>query len=92
LNDLIEELSDHDYTPTRWAIKEAAYKALQPDFSPSWKELWLEVEDPKPKRPIMRFHSKQITRAGQDNIRVRVSLSHDKDYVVAVAHSVAIQQ
>jgi holo-[acyl-carrier protein] synthase len=67
-----------------WAVKEAAYKALNPVVIPTWKELTYqgfgEVSGfRKPElvyNPIVPEDSKKIGR-------MHVSVSHDGEYVIA---------
>jgi holo-[acyl-carrier protein] synthase len=65
----------------RWAVKEAAYKAVYPALKPTWKEFRLRKVAGRPK-PDLVYHPK-------DNLlslklgRIHTSVSHDQDYVFA---------
>jgi len=60
----------------RWAVKEAAYKALYP-LRPTWKSLTFTTFDPKTgSKPTLVFHPKQ-------HPRLHVSVSHDGEYILA---------
>ena len=64
------------FLAVRWAIKEAAYKALFPNYKPTWKELSVTKEPGgggKPKLGFGKF----------ENVRLHVSVSHDGEYTVA---------
>jgi holo-[acyl-carrier protein] synthase len=66
-----------------WGVKEAAYKALYPAVSPTWKELTyrgLDGEEGSRKptltyHPLLPYESKKVGR-------MHVSVSHDGDYVL----------
>ncbi|KAF7301333.1 4'-phosphopantetheinyl transferase [Mycena indigotica] len=60
------------FIAVRWAVKEAAYKAFYPHLRPSWKDLTLRKDGPKPKLELKEW-------AG----RIHVSVSHDGEYVFA---------
>lgn len=64
----------------RWAVKEAAYKALYPTIRPSWKDLSLlrRASDAKPR---LELDSGLLPEAS--TVDLQVSISHDGDYVVA---------
>lgn len=75
-------LNDH-----RWAVKEAAYKALYP-LRPTWKELTYTSFDPETgSKPTLAFQPGDGTVSSQ----LHVSVSHDGEYIVAhvVAENVA---
>ncbi|KAF9247234.1 4'-phosphopantetheinyl transferase [Melanogaster broomeanus] len=69
----------------RWAVKEAAYKALYP-FKLTWKDLTYTTLDIRTgSKPALVLHS------GIDNVdiassplpRLHVSVSHDGEYIIA---------
>lgn len=66
------------FLAVRWAIKEAAYKALSPNYKPTWKELsvYKEPGDGTGGKPRLRFRK-------FENVRLHVSVSHDGEYTVA---------
>ena len=63
------------FLAVRWAIKEAAYKALFPHFSPTWKQLSVS-KGGDGEKPRLRFGM-------FENVRFHVSVSHDGEYLVA---------
>ncbi|KAI5801241.1 4'-phosphopantetheinyl transferase [Geopyxis carbonaria] len=65
----------------RWAAKEAAFKAGGPDRRLLWKQV--EVDYLSSGKPYLRLLS-QVGRAEKDE-RGELSISHDGDYVVAMA-------
>jgi 4'-phosphopantetheinyl transferase superfamily len=66
------------YSTTRWAVKEAAYKALYPHFRPTWKDLVItKGTDPK---PVLKY---QPVDDGDHALRFFLSISHDGEYTVA---------
>lgn len=70
------------YLGSRWAVKEAVYKALSIHSLPglSWKTVSL-VKDPKHKRrPILRL---DLPSFDAQHIVSHVTLSHDDDRVLA---------
>ncbi|KAI9574598.1 4'-phosphopantetheinyl transferase [Boletus coccyginus] len=72
----------------RWAVKEAAYKALYP-LRPTWKELTYTTFDPQTgSKPALAFHP---SGNGVQRPRLHVSVSHDGEYILAhvVAEDVA---
>ena len=60
--------------PARWAVKEAAYKALYPALRPTWKQLSFRPGDSDVK-PILKLEKSTIV--------LHSSVSHDGEYVVA---------
>ena len=62
----------------RWAIKEAAYKALFPSHKPTWKELSVSKEPGDGGKPRVRFGFGRF-----ENVRLHVSVSHDGEYTIA---------
>ena len=71
-----ESLESVRFLAVRWAIKEAAYKALFPNYKPSWKELSVSKEPGDGGKPRLRFGK-------FENVRLHVSVSHDGEYTVA---------
>lgn len=66
----------------RWAVKEAAYKALYP-LRPTWKELTYTTFDPQTgSKPALVFHPGGRDVSGQ-RPRLHVSVSHDGEYILA---------
>lgn len=63
----------------RWAVKEAAYKALYPAAKPTWKELTYRSLGSKPGPKPSLIYMPSSTKIG----RIHVSVSHDGDYVLA---------
>lgn len=71
----------------RWAVKEAAYKALYP-LRPTWKELTYTTFDPRTgSKPALVFQPD----VSDQRPRLHVSVSHDGEYILAyvVAEDVA---
>ena len=64
------------FLAVRWAIKEAAYKALYPNYNPTWKELSVSKEPGHGGKPRLGFGK-------FENVRFHVSVSHDGEYAVA---------
>lgn len=74
----------------RWAVKEAAYKALYP-LKPTWKDLTYTTFDPQTgSKPALVFHPNGGNVSDQ-RPRLHVSVSHDGEYILAhvVAEHVA---
>ncbi|KAJ4466531.1 4'-phosphopantetheinyl transferase [Lentinula aciculospora] len=70
--------SDAQFLAVRWAMKEAAYKAVYPTFRPTWKDLTyypLGAMAPGSK-PSLFFKY-------QPALALHCSVSHDGDYVFA---------
>ena len=69
----------------RFAVKEAAYKALYPSFQPTWKQLSFHTL--KSGKPTLYYESTPIAKP-TDSSSIRVSLhasiSHEENYVVAM--------
>ncbi|EEB08051.1 hypothetical protein SJAG_03180 [Schizosaccharomyces japonicus yFS275] len=63
---------------TRWSTKEAAFKAVQPEHKVYMNEMMLKHSSNG--QPVLF-----IDRKGENPLSVPVSLSHEDDYVVAVA-------
>lgn len=64
------------FLAVRWAVKEAAYKALFPNYKPIWKDLSVSKEPSNGGKPRLRFGK-------FENVRLHVSVSHDGEYIVA---------
>ncbi|KAF8313495.1 4'-phosphopantetheinyl transferase [Clavulina sp. PMI_390] len=70
------------FLAVRWAIKEAAYKAVQPQLQPTWKQFtFLPGKDTR--KPVLMMMSQG--RGLQENLipKLHASVSHDGDYVNA---------
>jgi len=66
---------------SRWAVKEAVYKALYPVVRPTWHDFTLQKLAGSPK-PDLVYHPKDsplLLRLG----RIHTSVSHDGDYTFA---------
>ncbi|KAF7313747.1 4'-phosphopantetheinyl transferase [Mycena chlorophos] len=68
---------DPQFIAVRWAVKEAAYKAVYPYHRPTWKDFsYRSLRENR--KPELRFHPSS-SRVGN----IHVSVSHDGDYVFA---------
>ncbi|KAI9429500.1 4'-phosphopantetheinyl transferase [Lactarius indigo] len=66
---------------SRWAVKEAVYKAVYPVVKPTWHDFTLQRPAGSPK-PDLLYHPED----GQLSLRLgrmHVSVSHDGDYTFA---------
>jgi holo-[acyl-carrier protein] synthase len=64
----------------RWAVKEAAYKALYPVVKPTWKELtYLRLREAKPTLEYCPMARDERSRVA----KMHASVSHDGAYVFA---------
>ncbi|KAK7695631.1 hypothetical protein QCA50_000267 [Cerrena zonata] len=67
------------FLAVRWAVKEAAYKAMFPTYKPTWKELsYYSHNVSASQKPSLVFGGQ-----GHTNITLHVSVSHDGDYIIA---------
>jgi len=74
------EAKQVQFLAVRWALKEAAYKALFPLRHPTWKELTYHPLDSVSKRkPYLEYHP--TARDDDDRIHLHSSVSHDGEYV-----------
>ena len=64
------------FLSVRWAIKEAAYKALFPLYKPTWKDLTVSKTPADGGKPHLTFE-------GSVKVKLHVSVSHDGKYTVA---------
>ena len=66
---------------SRWAVKEAVYKAVYPIVKPTWHDFTLQkpAESPKPELVYHPKDSQLPLRLG----RMHTSMSHDGDYTFA---------
>ncbi|KAF9006444.1 4'-phosphopantetheinyl transferase [Cyathus striatus] len=80
----LDEPTLHDYArflSVRWAVKEAAYKAMFPTVYPTWKELsYRGIEGFN--KPSVAYHPFD-RRDGLKIGPIHLSVSHDGEYVVA---------
>ncbi|THH12630.1 hypothetical protein EW146_g7515 [Bondarzewia mesenterica] len=70
------------FLAVRWAVKEAAYKALYPVVKPTWKELTFVRSGSKSLKPVLQYQPLNI----EDAVRIghlHASVSHDGEYVFA---------
>ncbi|KIY52625.1 4'-phosphopantetheinyl transferase [Fistulina hepatica ATCC 64428] len=70
----------------RWAVKEAAYKALYPMFHATWKDLTyssLQVNGMKPALSFVPRKISDISVGKLSGLLLHVSVSHDGAYVFA---------
>ncbi|KAF8591972.1 4'-phosphopantetheinyl transferase [Ramaria rubella] len=76
------------FLAVRWCVKEAAYKALQPDLALGWKDISF-LKDPilTNRKPVLH-----MIRECTWTVKFHASVSHDGDYVIAmvVAENAAI--
>ena len=64
------------FLAVRWAIKEAAYKALFPFYKPTWKDLTVSKVPADNGKPSLTFQNSA-------KVKLHVSVSHDGEYTVA---------
>ncbi|KAF8897475.1 4'-phosphopantetheinyl transferase superfamily [Infundibulicybe gibba] len=64
------------FLAVRWAVKEAAYKAVYPTARPTWKELTYNGLAGEGTKPSLVYETGDVGR-------IHVSVSHDGDYVFA---------
>ena len=64
------------FLTARWAIKEAAYKALFPLYKPTWKDLTVFKAPTEGGKPNLTFEHPV-------KVNLNVSVSHDGEYTVA---------
>jgi len=69
--------SQYNFLSTRWAIKEAVYKACYPKQKLKWKQI--EIWKIKDTKPYVTIHPPI------QNTVIHISVSHDGDYVHAIA-------
>ena len=64
------------FLTVRWAIKEAAYKALSPFYKPTWKDLTVSKALEDGGKPSLALENNA-------RVKLHVSVSHDGEYTVA---------
>ncbi|KAF9646497.1 4'-phosphopantetheinyl transferase [Thelephora ganbajun] len=64
------------FLTVRWAIKEAAYKALFPLYKPTWKDLTVSKAPMGGGKPTLTFENSA-------KVELHVSVSHDGEYTIA---------
>jgi len=64
---------------SRWASKEALYKAVQPHFSPTWKDISILPLSSTCPKPSVVFEG-NLDGVG---LKAHLSISHDGEYLVA---------
>ncbi|GAA5840363.1 hypothetical protein JCM9279_002357 [Rhodotorula babjevae] len=76
----------HQFLALRWAAKEAAYKALYPTCTPSWKHLAVSKPpgSPKPQLAWATDARPSSLDSHLDHLQMHLSVSHDNDHLVAV--------
>lgn len=67
----------------RWAVKEAAYKALYPRYKIGWKDLCLLKVEGGVKPRLVWEGSFQRAIANQDGLVLHCSITHDADLIAA---------
>ncbi|KAJ7047435.1 4'-phosphopantetheinyl transferase [Mycena alexandri] len=74
-------LADSTFIAVRWAVKEAAYKAIYPHKTPTWKEFTYHGLN-NGRKPMLVYHP--LRADDSTNIgKIHVSVSHDGEYVFA---------
>ncbi|KZV69168.1 4'-phosphopantetheinyl transferase [Peniophora sp. CONT] len=76
------------FLAVRWAIKEAAYKAVYPAKRLTWKELVYQPLDALEGKPVLDILPMSDSRTP----RLHASVSHDGDYVCAVVVAESLNQ
>ncbi|KAJ7276333.1 4'-phosphopantetheinyl transferase superfamily [Mycena haematopus] len=74
-------LADPKYIAVRWAVKEAAYKALYPHHRPTWKEL-IYYGLKNGRKPALIYNPPR-PEDSKNLGDIHVSVSHDGEYVFA---------
>ncbi|GAA5896183.1 hypothetical protein JCM8208_007552 [Rhodotorula glutinis] len=74
--------AQHQYLALRWAAKEAAYKALYPHHTPSWKHLAVSKPPGSPK-PALAWADDSPLASPSPDLAMHLSVSHDNDHLVA---------
>ncbi|KAG5716540.1 Holo-[acyl-carrier-protein] synthase [Termitomyces sp. T112] len=72
------------FLAVRWAVKEAAYKAMYPNVQPNWKELSYRGlgEGPVRPKPVLEYHPLVLPNKFKIG-PIHVSVSHDGEFVFA---------
>lgn len=65
------------FLTTRWAAKEAAFKALSGHVELSWKDVEISAESSKSRKPLLSLCK------NNDSFDGKLSISHDGDYCIA---------
>ncbi|KAF7352848.1 4'-phosphopantetheinyl transferase [Mycena venus] len=73
-------LADPQFIAVRWAVKEAAYKALYPHHQPTWKDLTYHGLK-NGRKPALIYSPPHPE--GKNLGDIHVSVSHDGEYVFA---------
>ncbi|KAK7049585.1 hypothetical protein VNI00_005616 [Paramarasmius palmivorus] len=68
------------FLAVRWALKEAAYKALYPTIKPTWKDLTYQGKSKDGSKPTLQYLPSDSQIPG---ITLHSSVSHDGEYVFA---------
>lgn len=76
---LLDDAHRLRYLGVRWAVKEAAYKALYPSIRLTWKDLAFIRENASPK-PVLNLESPKLDNP---HLKMHASVSHDGEYIVA---------
>ncbi|KIY49025.1 4'-phosphopantetheinyl transferase, partial [Fistulina hepatica ATCC 64428] len=81
---VFERLQRLRFLGVRWAVKEAAYKALYPMFHATWKDLTYSSLQIGRMKPALSFvPRKNISVSKLGGLFLHVSVSHDGAYVSA---------
>ncbi|KAF8514511.1 4'-phosphopantetheinyl transferase [Gautieria morchelliformis] len=68
------------YLAVRWAVKEAAYKALQPEVELKWKNMsFMKCSASTSRKPVLRV-AQELTLG----VKFHASVSHDGDHAIAM--------
>ncbi|KXN83688.1 Holo-[acyl-carrier-protein] synthase [Leucoagaricus sp. SymC.cos] len=70
------------FLAVRWAVKEAAYKALYPTVKSTWKHLSYRGHSSSGEKPTLSYLSSSDESAREVG-PIYVSVSHDGDYAIA---------
>ncbi|KAF8342015.1 4'-phosphopantetheinyl transferase superfamily [Cantharellus anzutake] len=82
-NSLTDTYLRNRFLAVRWAVKEAAYKALYPAFRPSWGYLTFRSLYGAHSKPSLVFTDRNANPPILAPVKLHASVSHDAGFVVA---------
>ncbi|KAG7097029.1 hypothetical protein E1B28_004422 [Marasmius oreades] len=78
-----DSIENARFLSVRWAVKEASYKALYPDFKPTWKELTYRSKTKNGSRPCLIYTPRTEPITPARSLKLHCSVTHDGDFSFA---------
>ncbi|KAL0577709.1 hypothetical protein V5O48_004258 [Marasmius crinis-equi] len=89
---VLETEENARFLAVRWAVKEASYKALYPDFIPTWREITYRSKGRDGSKPSLAYTPPSNASTTVDTLKMHCSVSHDGPLVFATVIAERLQR